>query len=99
MKPIEEEFRHFGIVRGHSLKLRPADAIALVRACQDRGIEVLGLEAFRLTETTTQPDMDESIDLVEDWKLRPQCWDRAEAFLTQRLASDMYFEVNVGDQQ
>lgn len=93
MNPIEQMFASRGVVRGAFLKLRPQVALEMVRECRKRGIRVLGLDAFTLTDTTTQPHMAESIDL--SWPLRQesQAWDEAEAFLAERLQSDFYFEV------
>jgi hypothetical protein len=75
--------------------LHPGDAIELVRRCRERGIEVLGVDGFRLTERTTQPVMEQSIDLsgLEDLRRRSACWDRAEEFLLQRSTSDLFFKV------
>ena len=58
MIPIEQEFVEKGIVHGGVFVLRPQDSLELVRCCRERSIRVLGHDAFRLTETTTQPVME-----------------------------------------
>ncbi len=95
MITVEEEFRHKGVIRGGELMLRPLDAIDFVRRCRDRDIEVLGVDGFHLTPTTIQPDLNQSIDLsrLEDWRSDVTSWDRAEAFLAQRVASDLFYKV------
>src|SRR5689334_12201497 len=102
MASVAEEFREKGITRGGELHLRATDAIAFVRRCRDRGIQVLGVDAFHLTDTTRQPDMHESIDLtswrdpLSSWRDPAQSsptWDRAEQFLSPRIATELYFVV------
>jgi hypothetical protein len=63
--------------------------------CRERGIEVLGVDGFHLTERTIQPVMEQSIDLslLEDVRVLATCWDRAEEFLLQRSNSDLFFKV------
>jgi hypothetical protein len=94
---VEEEFRGRAIVRGGVLLLHPADALELVRTCRERRIEVLGVDGFHLTAITTQPDMGESVDLsgMENLRNPLSCWDRAEAFLAQRAATNLFFDVVV----
>lgn len=94
MVSFEAEFRAKGVVRGGELMLRPADAIAFVRRCREHHIEVLGVDGFHLTDISTQPDMGESVDLsIEYPKSGLASWDRAEQFLAQRLASDLFFKI------
>jgi hypothetical protein len=95
---IQEEFRARAIIRCGTLLLKPADAIEMVRRCRERGIEVSGIDGFRLTETTTQPLLDEILDLqTEDDKYRHRCWEEAERFLRERMQTDLYFEVAYDD--
>jgi len=91
MEPIEQEFASKGVLRGAALKLLARDAMDMVRRCREEGIEVLGLDAFRLTEKTTQPLMEQSIDLTAPGE--GDCWVRAETFLAARTDSELYFEV------
>ena len=91
MEPIEQEFADKGVLRGAVFMLRAQSALEMVRRCREEGIEVLGLDAFRLTEQTTQPLMEQSIDLTKPGE--GDCWIRAETFLAARTDSDLYFEV------
>jgi hypothetical protein len=92
MEPVEQEFAAKGIRRGSILLFKPQDALDMVRRCQEEGIEVLGLDGFKLTEQTIQPVMEQSIDL--SFPRDPGAgWRRAESFLATRLDSDLYFEV------
>jgi hypothetical protein len=91
MEPIEQEFASRGVLRGGLILLRAQDALSMVRRCRGEGIEVLGLDGFRLTEQTTQPLMEQSIDLTKSGN--GDSWARAESFLVARLDQDLYFEV------
>jgi hypothetical protein len=101
MGSIEEEFRgrNANGPASNILLLRPADAVALVRRCRERGVAVLGVDAFHLTATTTQPDMGESIDLSQSvGRGDTKCsWDQAEEFLARRITSGLYFEVVINE--
>jgi hypothetical protein len=95
MEPIEQEFAARGVIRGAVLMFRPQHALDMVRQCRERGLRVLGLDGFKLTAKTTQPVMEQSIDL--SWPTdRNDAWSRAESFLAERLESDLYFEVVIG---
>ena len=91
---LENEFRSRGVMRNGELFLRPADAIAMVSRARELGVEILGVDAFHLTDTTIQPDLSRSVTFsgvtTVPAKLR---WDRAEVFLSQQLQSDLYFQV------
>ncbi len=91
--PIEQEFVAKGVLRGGALMLQAQHALELVRSCRERGIRVLGIDAFRLTETTTQPVMEQSTDY--SWPNDKDAWSRAESFLTERIDSGLCFEVAV----
>lgn len=93
MTKIEDEFREVGVIRGMTLMLKPSDAVAFVRRCREQQVKVLGLDAFHLTDATTQPDMGESVDLSLPEFRSQDCWALAEEFLSQRLESGLYFEV------
>ncbi|MCA9257281.1 MAG: hypothetical protein KDA33_16660 [Phycisphaerales bacterium] len=93
MSKIEDEFRERGTYRGRTLKFRPADAIAFVRRCREKKVIVFGVDGFYLTATTTQPDMNESIDLSLPPYRGQDCWKLAEEFIGERQDSDLFFEV------
>ena len=91
--PTEQQFLAKGVLRGGTLILQSQHALELVRCCRERGIRVLGIDAFRLTETTTQPVMEQSTDY--SWPNDKDAWSRAESFLTERIDSGLCFEVAV----
>jgi hypothetical protein len=91
---LEKQFADRGIER-HGIKLlRPADAAEYVARCGEHGIEVLGIDGFRVDGVSVQPLMEDSIDLT----LRPSRGalnEEATDFLASRLNSDLWFEVVV----
>lgn len=93
MTSVEEEFRELGVLRGNLLMLRPADAIVFIRRCRERGVKVLGVDGFHLTDETTQPDRGESIDLSGCSRRGGDSWNQAEGFLNERIERDLFFEV------
>ena len=94
MKSIERRFAARGVLRGGLLLLRARDALDMVRRCREEGIEVLALDSFKLTEQTTQPLMEQSVDLsTPDTR---DAWAKAEAFLDARADADLHFEVVIG---
>lgn len=97
MKPIELEFLSKGILEGGIFLLPVNDALQLVRCCRERGIRVLGLDAFWLFETTIQPVMDMSMDY--SWPNDENSWSCAESFLSEHANSGLYFEVVVDQEQ
>jgi len=95
LDPIEREFAAKGLIRGGVLLLEPEEALNMVRRCRAMKIRVLGLDGFVVTDKTTQPSMEHSVDLSKEQKDTSTCWDEAEGFLRSRLNSGMFFEVVV----
>src|SRR5690349_10869170 len=83
LSEVEREFLPAGQIRGGILFLPPAEALRLAQRCRELGIVVLGIDAFILTEHTTQPVMEQSIDLSSP--PRNDTWGEAEAFVSDRL--------------
>jgi hypothetical protein len=91
MNAIEKEYIYKGILRGGILLLPAAIALEMVRKCREKNIQILGIDGFLITPTTTQPSMEQSIDF--DDPSSDDNWARAECFLTVRANTDLYFEV------
>jgi hypothetical protein len=91
---LEKQFADRAINR-HGLKLlRPADAAEYVARCAEHGIEVLGIDGFRVDSESIQPMLEHSVDFS---LLPSQGRHHLEAtdFLTARLNLDLWFEVVV----
>ena len=90
---LEEEFSHRGVMRGGILILSADGALAMVERARELGVPVLGVDEFWITESTTQPDLEHSLDLGAG-KGR---WDEAAAFIAARAVSGLMFEVVAGE--
>ena len=94
-KEIELAFRERGVVRGGILFLRADDAVGLTEAARQRGIRVLGVDAFRLSDDATQPLMQHSVDFSPESR-ESDLWTKASDFI-RRQPTDLFFEVGLGD--
>jgi len=93
MASVEDEFRPKNIGHGGILMLRPTDALSMILRCRDLQILVLGIDAFILTEHTTQPVMEHSVDLSD--YAQGDSWTLAEKFLRKRMDKGFVFEIVV----
>ena len=87
---VAREFRGQGIVRGRRLLLAPAEAIAMISRAQELGVQILGVESLRVTESTTQPDMSHILDLGAGG---PTSWSEATEFIRERAQMGLLFDV------
>ncbi len=62
MNEVEKKFKSKAIIRGGVSLFSKENALSFVVACQKNNIEILGIDGFVLTECTTQPSMENSID-------------------------------------
>lgn len=94
VQDLEREFAERAVDR-HGIKLlRPADAAEYVARCGEQGIEVLGIDGFRLDGDKIQPLMEHSIGL----SVSPspgKSHQKAADFLMARIDSGLWFEVLV----
>ncbi len=72
----------------------PAEtAIEFVGACRDRGLEIAGVEGFKIIGAKIQPQEEHSNDYYD----QPRCHEDCIAFLSQRRGADIWFEVVVAE--
>lgn len=89
---LKEQFAGRAVNR-HGLTLfRPADPAQFVARCAENGIEVLGIDGFRVDGDTIQPLMEHSVDLSLSSTPGGHHQDAAD-FLALRLDSDLWFEL------
>ena len=94
---LESEFVPRGVLRGGILMLPPDEAIALVRRARAAQINVLAMDAFRITERSTQPFMEHSTDYTASSVPAPaDPWTEAEEFLSRYRETGFVFEVVLG---
>ena len=102
MNSIQRAFCDKGIFRGGLLFLKGPDALEMVRRCRELQMQVLGVDGFLLTDKTTQPLMEHSIDVSRGGRATvggqqivtpTDSWKLAEEFIRERLEMDLFFEV------
>lgn len=91
---IIESFRRLALERGGLLFFTAKNAILVIEALEQARIRVLGLDAFRVTESETQPLMEESVDLST---ASNNTWEDAKHFLNKRSSSGLFFEIVADD--
>ena len=96
-KLLEGEFSSRGTLRGGLLLLAPADALALINRAADEGVPILGVDGFRITQTTTESPLEHLADFSSAVSEGHGCWQQAEAFVRARSEHGLLFEVSLGD--
>jgi hypothetical protein len=86
----EKLFLMSGRQIGSVFVLPPEAAIQMIQYCLSNGIDVLGIEGFRVIEDRIQPQQEHSCDFDEDVSQRNE---QLTQFLTRRLETDLWFEV------
>lgn len=91
---LEREFSPLGKVRGKTLYLRPRETSALVEQAKANGLRVWGLDVAELSDHSTQPVIEKSLNLSarDDLDAASAC-DVALAFLREHASEDLYCEV------
>lgn len=87
---VESEFGDKAVQSGGLLFFTPVDAMRVIEWCKALHRRILGIDAFRVTKTTTQPIMAERIEYRD---LTVDTWDKVMDFLSERLNSDLLYEV------
>ncbi|MFL5606608.1 MAG: hypothetical protein ACJ8AD_09200 [Gemmatimonadaceae bacterium] len=95
---LETEFRVRSVPSsGNLLLLTPTDAIALVRRAADEGVPILGIHGFFMTPESTESPLEHIADFSKAVANGHGCWQEAEAFIRERIATDLVFELTLGD--
>lgn len=94
--PIEEGFQHLGVVRGGILFLSATNALTVLEQCRTRGIGVLGVDGFHLSEEETRPVQEHSLDVSAAHSADERLI-RVERFVQDRLSSGLHFEIVLED--
>ena len=86
---IEQPIISNAIIRANTHYYEYQDALKLVELCRKNGVQVLGVDSFIITETTTQPFMEHSIDL----SYCENSHEKAKDFIYQKRKCGFRFEV------
>lgn len=87
-------FASRGKKRGGLLLFPASEAVAFIDQARLERQPVLGIETFRLTDQTTQPQMDHILDLSDAGETC-DTWSRAREFVSERADRDYFFEVTI----
>ncbi len=93
MNKVEMQFADKALRRGGMLLFRKMDALNFVQACKKQGVDILGIDSFIITDTTTQPSLEHSVDF-SDGRFKPlvSISDEATSFLLKQ-DDHFYFEI------
>src|SRR4029077_17054583 len=90
----ERLFEPVGQIRGGLFLLAAKDALRFVEECERKGIDILGVEGFRIVGERFQPLQEHSFDLEGHTSDNHNV---AKRFIQQRLADEVWFEVVTSD--
>jgi len=89
---IVAEFRAFGVGRQRDL-FCARTAFEVVDRCEQEGIGILGIDGFYLTDKTTTPQDDHTLDL----STAPRAYDDARGFLRRGDGLPLFYEFTLDD--
>ncbi len=97
---IFEEFSSIGLKHRQMLLLPAPAALAFVRECRIRGLDLLGFDGFTLMPNDMiQPHLDHMLDLSAQRYSHLSQLEKlalAESFIEERLNSHLFFEMVIG---
>lgn len=89
MDVIEKEFGKRAIIRGGIYLFQPSDAIEVIHKCKELGLNILGVDSFKITSNSTQPQ--DSLDCSYNAKEEGN-WAKAIKFIQQK-DNGLVFEI------
>jgi len=95
LTPLEDIFKDVAMIKGSVFLLKPADALSFVESCRKQGVNVSGVEGFRIIGEKIQPVQEHSTDLGNGFNGNP--YESTIAFLSKREGTDLWFEVVTTD--
>jgi hypothetical protein len=91
MNKVERIFMGRALNRSGITLYAKQDALDFIEECNKNRIGLLGLDGFFITDTTTQPSLDDSVDFSNDPHLQ-NVYDKAIEFIKGRK-DNLYFEI------
>jgi hypothetical protein len=91
MNKVEQKFKQKAIERGGLFLYSKKNAMEFVNECRHERIHLLGVDGFSLTENSTQPSINDSIDFSSSF-FRGEMYEKAIDFLEQR-SDALFFEI------
>ena len=62
MNRVEKQFEDKATIRGGIMLFSKENALSFIKACENTGIQILGIDAFYLSENNIQPSLGNSVD-------------------------------------
>jgi hypothetical protein len=90
MDIFDENLYQKAIIRGNLMFFYPNEAILFINKCKSQNRKILGIDAFKITETSTQPVSEHSIDF--SFK-EADNWSESIKFIEERAKLGLVFEV------
>ncbi|MBB5366360.1 hypothetical protein [Deinococcus humi] len=87
-------FESLGIDRYGLRVFNAKEATIVIYGLKDMGIEIIGVDAFRITPNTTQPIMEHDLDLSFQ---RGNSWEIAHEYVASKENLGLYFEFVLAD--
>jgi hypothetical protein len=91
---IEREFESVAAIRGGVCLLSGLDAMRFIEQCERHGVDIEGIEGFKMYGERIQPWQEHSMDLQGK---REGNQSIAKEFIQSRLNCDLWFEVVTSD--
>jgi hypothetical protein len=95
MNKIDISFASKALIKGGIYLYLKHDALQYVFACQKEDIPILGIDAFYITQKSTQPSMEHSIDFSTHL-IDKSTFAEATKFL-EGMPDSLYFEIVTAD--
>ena len=91
----QEIFAKGALQRGSVFLLSPPDAMRFVDECEREGVDILGIEGFKVFGEKIQPFQEHSCDLYGQ---NANSHAIAKVFIQERCGSDIWFEVGTSEE-
>lgn len=92
MNNIENLFKDKAIQRGGINLYSKYDALSFVEECYKQSVYILGIDGFYITDNTTEPSIENSIDFTILPLKRESIFKMAKEFLSKKDDS-LFFEI------
>ena len=95
LKKMQHQFAAVALQRGSVFLLSPSDVLRFVDECERNGVDILGVEGFKVFGEKIQPFQEHSFDLYGQ---KANNHSIIRDFIQQRLKSDIWFEVGTTEE-
>lgn len=92
MNNIEDLFKNRAIQRGGIKLYSKYDAMSFVEECYKQSVYILGIDGFYITDETTEPSIENSVDFTVLSLKKENIFEIAKEFLDKKDES-LFFEI------